>query len=394
MGPAAGKRIFWKFFGSGGFTRSGLIPRAKAEASGEIRVMETICIESVVKSFGRVSALDGIDLEVRSGELFFLLGASGCGKTTLLRCIAGLETPTSGRVFFGGRDVTQMPPHLREAAMVFQSYALWPHLTVAQNIAFGLEERKLPKKEIAARVEAALASVQLEGFGARSIDQMSGGQQQRVSLARALVVRPKCLLLDEPLSNLDAQLRVEMRLEIRRIVKDNGLTAIYVTHDQEEALAMADRMAVLDKGRVAQVGTPEEVYRNPLNAHVARFIGETNFIDAEISAIDAAHITARSSAGSFIGRLTDPMWKPAIGDKVKISIRPEAWRINGKSDENILSGTIRERTYMGQRIQYWLDTPLGRQQVVEMNPHLIHEPSADAKVVLHTRRDDVVILKP
>jgi iron(III) transport system ATP-binding protein len=356
--------------------------------------MDTIRIDSLFKSYGRVSALDGIDLEIRSGELFFLLGASGCGKTTLLRCIAGLETPTSGRVFFGERDVTQMPPHRREAAMVFQSYALWPHLTVAQNIAFGLEERKLPKKEIAARVESALASVQLEGFGTRSIDQMSGGQQQRVSLARALVVRPKCLLLDEPLSNLDAQLRMEMRREIRRIVKDNGLTAIYVTHDQEEALAMADRMAVLDNGRIAQVGTPEEIYRDPRSAQVARFIGETNFIDAEISAIEAAHITARSSAGSFTGRLTDPVWKPVIGDKAKISIRPEAWRMNADDGENTLSGHISERIYMGQRIQYWIDTPLGRQQVVEMNPHRIHEPSAVVKVVLHARKDDVLILKP
>jgi len=287
-----------------------------------------------------------------------------------------------------------MPPHRRGAAMVFQSYALWPHLTVAQNIAFGLEERKVPKKEIAARVEAALASVQLEGFGARSIDQMSGGQQQRVSLARALVVKPKCLLLDEPLSNLDAQLRVEMRREIRRIVKDNGLTAIYVTHDQEEALAMADRMAVLAGGRIAQVGTPEGIYRNPRSAHVARFIGETNFIDAEISTIEGALITTHSSAGCFTGRITDPNWSPKIGDKVRLSIRPEAWRLNTNDGENTLTGIISERTYMGQRIQYWVDTPLGRQQVVEMNPHLIHEPGSDAKVMLHSRKDDVVILKP
>jgi len=226
--------------------------------------MEPIKIEGLKKVFGGgVVALSGLDLEIRAGELFFLLGASGCGKSTLLRCIAGLENPTEGKIFFGETDVTSLAPHKREAAMVFQSYALWPHLTVGQNIAFGLEERKVPKAEIKARVEEALAMVKLEGYGERSIDQMSGGQQQRVSLACALVVKPRCLLLDEPLSNLDAQLRVEMRREIRRIVKENGLTAIYVAHDQEEALAMADRMAVLAAGRIAQVGTPEEVYRSP-----------------------------------------------------------------------------------------------------------------------------------
>ena len=235
--------------------------------------MESIRVESVVKAFGTVRALDGISLGIKAGELFFLLGASGCGKTTLLRCIAGLETPSSGSIHFGERDVTGMPPHKREAAMVFQSYALWPHLTVAQNIAFGLEERKVPKPEIKRRVAEALEMVQLPGFGGRSIDQMSGGQQQRVSLARALVVKPKCLLLDEPLSNLDAQLRVEMRREIRRIVKENGLTGIYVTHDQEEALAMADRMAVLTRGRIGQIGTPEEIYRDPRSAYVAGFFG-------------------------------------------------------------------------------------------------------------------------
>ena len=354
--------------------------------------MESIRAVNVVKDFGAVRALDGISLEVRPGELFFLLGASGCGKTTLLRCIAGLETPTSGAVWFGERDVTRMPPHKREAAMVFQSYALWPHMTVAQNIAFGLEERNVPKAEIRRRVDEALEMVQLAGFGGRSIDQMSGGQQQRVSLARALVVRPKCLLLDEPLSNLDAQLRVEMRREIRRIVKDNGLTGIYVTHDQEEALAMADRMAVLTRGRIGQIGTPEEIYRDPRSAYVAGFIGETNIVPGELVELQGGSAVVKTAAGSITGRLTDPDWQPAAGTAVRLSIRPEAWRLHKEGGDNPVRGTIAERSYLGQRIQYWVDTPLGRQQVVEMNPHVLHEPGGNP-LLLHARRDDVVVVR-
>lgn len=354
--------------------------------------MESIRAENIVKTFGAIRALDGISLLIEPGELFFLLGASGCGKTTLLRCIAGLETPTSGSIHFGEREVTKIPPHKREAAMVFQSYALWPHLTVGQNIAFGLEERKVPKPEIKRRVEETLEMVQLPGFGPRSIDQMSGGQQQRVSLARALVVKPKCLLLDEPLSNLDAQLRVEMRREIRRIVKENGLTGIYVTHDQEEALAMADRMAVLTRGRIGQIGTPEEIYREPRSAHVANFIGETNLIDGSLNEALDGFAMVETPAGLFSGRITDPDWKPARGDAVRLSIRPEAWRLHKDAGDNPVTGRIAERAYLGQRIQYWIETAAGRQQVVEMNPHVIHEPS-DQDIILHARNDDVVVLK-
>jgi iron(III) transport system ATP-binding protein len=355
-------------------------------------VMESIRAESIVKTFGNVRALDGITLTIEPGELFFLLGASGCGKTTLLRCIAGLEIPSSGSIFFGDRDVTKMPPHKREAAMVFQSYALWPHLTVGQNIAFGLEERKVPKQEIKRRVAEALEMVQLPGFGDRSIDQMSGGQQQRVSLARALVIRPKCLLLDEPLSNLDAQLRVEMRREIRRIVKENGLTAIYVTHDQEEALAMADRMAVLTRGQIGQVGPPEEIYRSPLSAYVANFIGETNLFQGQLLELRSGYAIVKTDGGPIIGRISDPDWKPAANETVRISVRPEAWRLKQTDGDNVMTGTIIDRSYLGQRIQYWIGTPVGRQQVVEMNPHHIHE--SGSTISIHCKHDDVVILKP
>ena len=355
--------------------------------------MEGIRINNVVKSFGAVRALDGPSVDIHPGELFFLLGASGCGKTTLLRCIAGLESPDSGSIFFGDREVTTLPPHKREAALVFQSYALWPHLTVGQNIAFGLEERGLPRTEVRRQVAEALAMVKLPGLENRSIDQMSGGQQQRVSLARALVVKPKCLLLDEPLSNLDAQLRIEMRREIRRIVKDNGLTGIYVTHDQEEALAMADRLAILSQGRICQIGTPEEIYRSPHTPHVAGFIGETNLIAGKVIDVQPGLVRTETAAGPLTGRITAPGWIPNPGDPVCLSIRPEAWRLHPSGGENEIRGHVVERTYLGQRIQYEIDTPAGRQQVVEMNPHTIHDPGP-TPLVLHAQREDVVVLPP
>ncbi len=368
--------------------------------------METISAETLVKSFGRIVALDRVSLVIEAGELFFLLGPSGCGKSTLLRCIAGLETADSGLIRFGGRDVSQLPPHKRETALVFQSYALWPHLNVAQNIAFGLEERRVPKAEIKRRVEEALEKVQLAGFGPRAIEQMSGGQQQRVALARALVVKPKCLLLDEPLSNLDAQLRLEMRHEIRSLVKSHGLTAIYVTHDQEEALVMADRMAILNHGRIVQIGTPEAIYRTPLSSSVASFIGETNLIPGTVLELDlppatttttttttmATMATIATAAGVLRGRLTDPAWSPQPGTAVLLSIRPEAWRLQLEAGDNAIGGTLVERSYLGQRIRYGIDTAAGRQQVVEMNPRQLHPPG-EARIQLHVRSADVLVLQ-
>lgn len=351
-------------------------------------IMETIRAESVGKEFsGGVRALAGVNLEIMAGELFFLLGASGCGKTTLLRCIAGLETPTEGRIRFGNRDVTALAPHKREAAMVFQSYALWPHLSVGRNIAFGLEERKIPRNEIRRRVDEALETVQLVGFGARMIDQLSGGQQQRVALARALVVKPKCLLLDEPLSNLDAGLRIEMRREIRRIVKDNGLTAVYVTHDQEEALAMADRMAILTSGVIEQLGTPEEIYRRPRTGYVAGFIGETNLISALVIRSEAG-VVEMDAGAPLRGRAGLDGWLPAPGSRVHVSIRPESWRI---SHDGALAGTVADSIYLGQRVSYEIDTPLGRQQVAEMNPRRTLPRGASVRLAVD--EEDVVVLE-
>src|SRR4051812_25210564 len=261
--------------------------------------MTSVRLDHITKAFGDTVALADINLDIGAGELFFLLGPSGCGKSTLLRLIAGLHGPTSGRLWFNDRDVTGLGTEKRNAVMCFQSYALWPHMSVADNIRFGLNVRKVPKPEADRRVEEVLRLVQMDPYAARKPNQLSGGQQQRVALARALAVRPDCLLLDEPLSNLDAKLRHEMRSEIRRICKTAGFTTIYVTHDQKEALSIADRMAILDRGRVAQVGTPDELYHRPASAFVAEFIGQTNLIGGEVVGQSGETVRVRTAVGEL-----------------------------------------------------------------------------------------------
>ncbi len=363
--------------------------------------MDAVRISRVNKTFGQdVVALNNVDLNVPEGELFFLLGASGCGKTTLLRMIAGLEKPDSGKIYFGERNVTQVPTHKREATMMFQSYALWPHMTVGENVAFGLEERGIDGDELVDRTLEALKGVQLEGYEDRRIDQLSGGQQQRVALARALVVRPKCLLLDEPLSNLDAQLRMEMRGEIRRIVKEYGLTAVYVTHDQEEALSVADKIAVMNNGRIEQVGTPEEVYRWPRTKHVASFMGETNMMKGKVDWIvrdneEGYVVRAISNAGEILqGVVTDKSWKPQVGEMVVASMRPEMVKFDDSGDViNQVSGKVLQRVYQGATIQYLLKSVDGIYlQVSVMNPRKLKEPGEQVSIT--ARQQDVVILKP
>jgi iron(III) transport system ATP-binding protein len=244
--------------------------------------MRGVAIEHVSFRYGATPVLDDINLEVERGEFFAFLGPSGSGKTTLLRLVAGFGAPSNGRILIGERDVTALPPWSRNVGMVFQSYALWPHMTVAKNVAFGLERRRLPRSEIDRRVQAALALVGLTALADRRPAQLSGGQQQRVALARTLVIEPEVLLLDEPLSNLDARLRVEMRSELKALQRKLGLTVIYVTHDQEEANAIADRMAVLDGGRIQQVGAPADLYDHPVNRFVATFLGTANLIEGRI----------------------------------------------------------------------------------------------------------------
>lgn len=274
-------------------------------------------VRNIVKRFGAVTALDDVSLSIPAGEMFFLLGPSGCGKTTLLRILAGLETPDSGSVYFDGKDVAELPAHERGAPMVFQNYALWPHLNVRDNIAFGLVERRCPKQEIKDRTEDVLKRVGLEGLGERMPGQLSGGQQQRVVLARALVLNPSVILLDEPLSNLDAKLRVEMRLEIEKLRHDTNITFVYVTHDQADALALADRMAVILAGKVNAVGTPLELYARPPNVFCADFLGEANFIEGVVSGA-----TVKTKLGSWAWRSDGDTGQMISGVRVCL-VRPE-----------------------------------------------------------------------
>jgi iron(III) transport system ATP-binding protein len=353
--------------------------------------MISIRIQRLTKRFGTVVALQDVDLSVAPGELFFLLGPSGCGKTTLLRTLAGFYTPDAGRVWFGEEDVTELAPHKRNTGMVFQSYALWPHMTVAQNVAFGLEERKVAKEEITRRVAEALASVHMENFGARRPNELSGGQQQRVALARALVIRPRCLLLDEPLSNLDAKLRTAMRGEIRRIAKEFQLTTVYVTHDQKEALSVADRVAILDAGRVAQVGTPLEIYRRPRTRAVADFVGETDFVPGTVAGLDRDHVLVDTAVGRFAGVPADPGAPPAAGAAVTLSIRPECWKLDrAAAAVNAVRGRIGEAVYYGELAQYDFAAGAVTLQILELNPRFVG--AAGGELFASASPEDVVVL--
>lgn len=356
--------------------------------------MISITIQDLVKRFGTNVALNEVSFRIEPGELFFLLGPSGCGKTTLLRNIAGFYIPEAGKIFFEQEDVTNLPPHLRNTGMMFQSYALWPHMTVAKNVAFGLEERRVPRLEIEQRVKEALDSVRMGDYATRKIAQLSGGQQQRVALARALVIRPRCLLLDEPLSNLDAKLRLEMRTEIRRVCKEFGLTAIYVTHDQKEALSISDRMAVLEGGKIAQIGTPGEVYRRPHSKVVADFIGETNFLPGEYLGAKDACWMIQTSHGNFRAYPGDAAWKPAVGEKVTLSVRPECWKLqNSPAQENAIVGRIGESIYLGEVAQYAFHSGEHRLKIFELNPRT-QTRTADADVYAVADPEDVVVVRP
>jgi len=322
--------------------------------------MASIRLGNLTKRFGSTTAVDSVELTIESGELFFLLGPSGCGKTTLMRMIAGLIEPSGGTIHFEDRDVTHLPTAKRNTALVFQGYALWPHMTVAQNVAFGLDVRGTAADEKQKRVADVLKSVGLAEYAERRPMQLSGGQQQRVALARALVVNPDVLLLDEPLSNLDAKLRLRMRNEIRRICKESGITSVYVTHDQEEALSIADRIAVLKDGRVMQVGTPQDMYANPRNRFVADFLGKANFIPAVVEQIDGDEIHLESSAGSLRSRVFGSDLPQ--GGNVTCMVRPEALKlVNGDADAalNTIECQHVETIYLGNVAQHTFETADG-----------------------------------
>jgi len=307
--------------------------------------MVGVSLAGVTKRYGATTAVDGATFSVSRGELFFLLGPSGCGKTTILRMIAGFIRPDEGDIRFDDRAILDVPAHRRNTGMVFQSYALWPHMSVEQNVAYGLEERGLGRSEIKKGVRAALDTVMMAEYRDRMPNQLSGGQQQRVALARALVIEPDVVLLDEPLSNLDARLRLEMRREISRIHAETGITMLYVTHDQKEALSMAERMAVMSMGRVEQIGTPREVYRRPAGRFVAEFIGEGNFIPGTLRGRDGQFGVVSTALGDLRAWLGEGPVR--VADPVDCMVRPECLTI-GRGGDNGFPATVLRTVYLGE----------------------------------------------
>jgi len=313
-----------------------------------------LTLENLTKIFpprggvSEVAAVQNVNLDINKGELITLLGPSGCGKTTTLRMIAGFEFPTSGKIILDGKGINSLPPHKREMSMVFQSYAIFPHLNVFENIAYGLVVQRLSKPVITKRVEKVLDLVHLEGYGDRAPTQLSGGQQQRVALARALVMEPKVLLMDEPLSNLDAKLREEMRTEIRRIQKEMNITSVYVTHDQIEAMTLSDRIVVMNQGIIEQIGTPVEMYRYPDNRFVANFIGRANFVSGVVQEQKEGKLTVKVM--DKVITLKNIKREFTEKEEVTLVVRPEMTRV--KKTNELLKGVIRRSVYLGDVIEY------------------------------------------
>jgi iron(III) transport system ATP-binding protein len=314
-----------------------------------------ISVENLTKRFGPLAAVSEVSLSIEEGEMFTLLGPSGCGKTTLLRLIAGFYAPDQGEIRFDDRVVNDVPPHERGIGMVFQNYALWPHMTVNENVSYGLKLRKIAPAEITRRVQEALEKVKLTSLGDRYPGQLSGGQQQRVALARALVLNPQILLLDEPLSNLDAKIRVQVRAEIRKLQKELGITTIYVTHDQEEALTLSDRIAVFNQGKVHQVGPPKALYERPANRFVADFIGINNLVEGTVRSVEGPQRSLRAeTALGELAAIHDAVLR--VGDRCVICIRPENIALDAAGGErNHFKGKIAFAHYLGNTLRYDVD---------------------------------------
>ncbi len=320
----------------------------------------TVRLEHVTKTFGDTPAVEDVSFEVNPGEFLTMLGPSGCGKTTLLRMIAGFIKPSGGHIYITEEEVTDKPPHKRRTGMVFQSYALFPHMTILENLSYGLTLRKLPRAAIASRIGEALELIRLTGYEKRYPRELSGGQQQRVALARAIIIQPDVLLLDEPLSNLDYKLRMAMRSEVRRIQRNTGITTMFVTHDQGEALTMSDRVVILSRGRVMQIGKPTEIYERPVNKFVADFIGEANFFEGKVVALNPSEVGV--SVGPLVLHVAlGGEEAPRVGQSASVSVRPEKIRVhrggggpkNGNG-MNVYNATIQEYDYLGSVVRYYL----------------------------------------
>jgi len=340
---------------------------------------ESLELQGVGRSFGGIDALVDLNLTVRAGEFIALLGPSGCGKSTALNCLAGLLPLTHGQILIDGKRVDTVAAENRGFGMVFQNYALFPHLTVEKNIAFGLQMRNVPKPEIKSRVAEAIALVKLEQHAKKLPGQLSGGQQQRVAIARAVVMEPRLVLMDEPLSNLDAKLRLEMRTEIRRLHQSLGLTTLYVTHDQEEALSMADRLVVLREGRVQQIGTPEDLHNNPANWRVADFMGYRNLIDLDVTAVKGSAVTLQGEGFTLRGTAVLPV---TVGDKARAAIRPEDLVVVSPAEPvrsgNTMTATVSVVEYHGREFAVGVTSPSGR----GLHVHSDHAPAIGSTVEL------------
>jgi ABC-type Fe3+/spermidine/putrescine transport system ATPase subunit len=347
-------------------------------------------LRDVTKRYGSLVANDHVDLQIRRGELLTLLGPSGCGKTTALRCITGHQRPDEGRVFIDGQDVTDVPTYRRELGMVFQNFALFPHMTVYENVEFPLMIRSLPKEKRREMVRDALRLIRMEGLEERSPRQLSSGQQQRVGLARALVYHPKVLLLDEPLSNLDAKLREEMRFEIRELVNQLHITAVYVTHDQGEALALSDRVAIMNAGRLQQVGTPREIYEHPATLFIAGFIGLSDFIEGQVVGADGpwARVAVR---GLELSAAADRALAP--GQTVTLFVRPNdviLGSADGPSAENSFDGRVLKMTYLGDVVDYRVALPGNLELRVQTDGRQLYAPGSKVRVTLLPERCHVI----